>query len=558
MSSFDETAQIAEAVARARRAALPWARLDLSERIDLLEALREGYFRVAPRLTADSCRAKGIALGSPEEGQEWLNDPLIVLRHLRLLQDSLIELRREGRLRVERSELRPLPNDRWKLRLFPRGALDVALLPLHRAWVHLQPGVGPKELERDQASFYQTPVEARRGRVCAVLGAGNVNAISPTDCLTKLFVEGTVCVLKTNPVNGFIGPYLAQAFAPLVERGALTVLSGGAEMGGALVRHSEVDEVHVTGSDKTYEALVWGSKKAAHPQLEKPVGAELGNITPVIVAPHRYSEAELWFQARNVAGMTVNNASFNCNAAKLLVLSRDWPQREAFLAGVKRALASAPRRHAYYPGAAERFERFTRGRAHVSLLGSELPDANGLPWALVEDVDSESDDLAFREEPWCAILTETALPGAEPGAFLQRAVDWVNSRVWGTLCATVISRPDAASWGPVAEAVDRLRYGTVAVNSWAAAVFALGSTPWGAYPGSSPRDIQSGTGWVHNARMVEGIEKVVLEAPLRTFPVPPWFPGHRSLRTLAQRLTAFERSPSWLRLPGLAVAALGA
>ena len=33
----------------------------------------------------------------------------------------------------------------------------------------------------------------------------------------------------------------------------------------------------------------------------------------------------------NVAGMVVNNGSFNCNAAKMLVTSKSWPQREEFL-----------------------------------------------------------------------------------------------------------------------------------------------------------------------------------------------------------------------------------
>ena len=55
------------------------------------------------------------------------------------------------------------------------------------------------------------------------------------------------------------------------------------------------------------------------PVLKKSITSELGNVSPVMIVPGDYTEEELWFQARNVATMVVNNASFNCNAAKMLV-----------------------------------------------------------------------------------------------------------------------------------------------------------------------------------------------------------------------------------------------
>ena len=97
--------------------------------------------------------------------------------------------------------------------------------------VHFQPGVTAANLREHQASFYRRPHE---GRVCAVLGAGNVNSIPPTDCLYKLFVEGTACVLKMNPVNAYLGPFLERAFAPLVRSATCSrVVYGGAEEGAA-------------------------------------------------------------------------------------------------------------------------------------------------------------------------------------------------------------------------------------------------------------------------------------------------------------------------------------
>ena len=89
-------------------------------------------------------------------------------------------------------------------------------------------------------------------------------------------------------------------------------------------------------------------------------------------------------------------------------------------------------------------------------------------------------------------------------------------------------------------AIARLRYGTVGVNSWAGFAFAYASPPWGGYPGSEPADIQSGTGWVHNTSMLEGIEKAVLRHPLTIMPKPATFPSHRTAHTVLRRLTPWS------------------
>ena len=109
----------------------------------------------------------------------------------------------------------------------------------------------------------------------------------------------------------------------------------------------------------------------------------------------------------------------------------------------------------------------------------------------------------------------------------------------------------------VEKAIRDLRYGAVAVNTWPAAVFALGSLPWGGHPSVSPQDIQSGLGWVHNTYMFEDIEKAVLRAPAHPASRPsPWVPGHRGVATLGRRLADFELAPSWLKVPGIAAAAM--
>ena len=99
-------------------------------------------------------------------------------------------------------------------------------------------------------------------------------------------------------------------------------------------------------------------KTAGEPLLDKPFTAELGCVSPVMVVPGRWSAREIAFQARNVASMVAHNASFNCNAAKVLVMPERWRQRDEFMDAVKQAMARLEPRHAYYPGARQRYEAF--------------------------------------------------------------------------------------------------------------------------------------------------------------------------------------------------------
>ncbi|HME90343.1 MAG TPA: aldehyde dehydrogenase, partial [Myxococcaceae bacterium] len=203
------TQKLDELVSRTRDGAKAFARLGAKERHRLVEEMREGFRAVAEQSVIAACQAKGIDPHSPLAGEEWLAGPTIVLRNLRLLSDSLKDITRYGRPRIDASWIRTLADGRLAIAVYPVNALDAMLLPKHSAEVHLQPGVTAENLAEHQASFYRTP---HGGKVCVVLGAGNVNSIPPTDCAYKMFVEGKACILKMNPVNAYLGPFLERAF----------------------------------------------------------------------------------------------------------------------------------------------------------------------------------------------------------------------------------------------------------------------------------------------------------------------------------------------------------
>lgn len=555
-------AALEAAVTRVKENAAAFARTSLDERIAFLRSLRDGVMSIAEESVRRACAFKGIDFDSPLSGEEWLIGPMITIRLIRLTEWALTEVKHYGAPRIPEKNLRDLPDGRLAVSAFPHDTLDAALLARHVGDNHMQPHVTRSNLRDHQALGYRTP---HQGRVCLVLGAGNVNSIPPTDVISKLFVEGTACVLKMNPVNEYLGPLLEKAFAPLIARGFFAVVYGGADEGAFLVNHRAVDEVHITGSDATHDAMVWGppgpereARKAKNtPLLTKTVTSELGNISPVIVVPGPWDEGTLDFQARNTAGMVCNNASFNCTAAKLVVTSNAWPQRSGFLDGLGRHLATGGVRRAYYPGAEDRFARLVEGRSQVKVIGTARPGE--LPYALITGVDrANRTDRVFTHEPWCTVISETALDAGDVRGFCEEATRFLNDSVWGTLAANVLVHPRTLETdGPAVEKMIReLRYGTVAVNTWAGAVFGIGNSPWGGHPSTTLANIQSGKGWVHNSLLLDGIEKFVLRAPAKQVPIAPWFPAHRTQHLLGRRLTEFEYAPSWLKLPGVAAAAL--
>src|SRR5262249_19355090 len=178
---------------------------------------------------------------------------------------------------------------------------------------------------------------------------------------------------------------------------------------------------------------------------EKPFSAELGCVTPVIVVPGPWSHADVRFQARHVAAMVTQNASFNCNAAKVVIVARQWLQRDAFLAAFHEALAKTPPRKAYYPGARGRYETFLERYPHAMVLG-EAPSSDVVPWTVIPEGAAERDEYALKNEAFCGIVAEIDVDapdfqGASVPRFLEEAVKLANESCWGTLSTCLLVHP---------------------------------------------------------------------------------------------------------------------
>jgi acyl-CoA reductase-like NAD-dependent aldehyde dehydrogenase len=541
-----------------------WVATAVPERIALVDRLIADFAAIAPRWVDACLRAKEIAPGTPGVGEEWATGPYTLLKQLRQLRGALDDIRTRGVPRIP-GPVKTRPDGQVTAQVFPQTTYDKLFYGGLTAEVWMEPGVTRAGLSQTQAVIYAN--KGHLSKVALVLGAGNVSSIGPLDAFYKLFVEDQVVVFKTNPVNAYLGPLIADACRSLIERDLLRVVYGGAAEGAYLCAHPGIDEVHITGSDKTFDAIVWGPgaegaarKATGQPLLNKRITGELGNVSPVIVVPGPWSASDLAYQAEHIASMLTNNAGFNCNATRVIVQHEGWGQREALLAGVRKVLSSVPTRAAYYPGARDRYAAFLANHPDAEQFGA-ASGAN-LPWMLIEGVTPQmQDDIVFTTEAFCGLFAETALAASSVPEYIERAVAFANETIWGTLNVTLLVHPKSLSDPAVAAAVEQavanLRYGTVAVNYWAGTGFVLGTTTWGAYPGHPLSDIRSGTGVVHNALMFDRPQKSVMRGPWRAMPVPPWFVTHgRAGREVFRRLAYFEAAPSAAKAPAIALAAL--
>ncbi len=529
-----------------------WVAVGVGERIRLLERCIDHLLRGAGAWVADACRAKGIPDSSPQTGEEWLGGPVTTVRNMRLLVEAL----RYGGARPIPA-MRTASNGQTVATVFPASALDKLMMGGVSAEVWIEPGKEPS-----QGRIYREKLAAKElppGKVALVLGAGNVNSIAPMDALYKLFVEDEVVIVKTNPVNAYQGPHIEEALRPLTDAGYFAVVHGGAEVGAHIVSHPKVSTIHLTGSDRTHDAIVWGHdpdeqkrrKAASQPLVDKPITSELGAVTPVLVVPGEWSDDDLAFQARHVASMVANNASFNCNAAKALVVASGWPQKEKFLGQVRDALSKMPARKAYYPGAVQRFHAFLDHYPKADKLGAPSDDV--VPWTILPAVPPTKGEYALTNEAFCGVLALVELPASDAESFLAAAVPFANDAMWGTLSCMVLCDPKTErEHAPAVErALCDLRYGGIGFNAWAGVIYGLVVTSWGAFPGHPLEDIQSGRGVVHNAFLFDHAQKSIVKAPFRMSPTPLWFSDHKTQGSTAKALLEMEAHPSLLKLPKL-------
>lgn len=560
-------------------------RMSVRQRIEILSQCIPGIRSVAREWAEMACEAKGIPGGSPSRSEEVLGGPVATMRQLQLFLRTMRDIDRTGRPRLPGVTVRD--DGRVGVQMTPcPGTWDPVVFINFKATTWLKPNIDAESLSDSLAPEY---TRLDKSGVSLVLGAGNVSGIPAADVLTKLCVDNRTVLLKMNPVNEYLGGIFERAFAPLIENDLLRVVYGDAGIGSSAVADSRVDDIHITGSGATHDAIVWGAdqvershrKLNSDPVLKKPISSELGNVSPWIVVPGQYSSAQLKAQAESIVSSMTNNAAFNCVATRAIVTWKQWPERERFLQLIEQTLSRVPQRAAYYPGAFDRYERFSgmtpdeaRGLLRNGVTGPQsmsgskatadgtttfVAGPNGteqtLPWTFIRNVNPNEPNPLFARESFVCVCAEVPIDADSPEDFVEKATEFSNEKLWGTLaCSMSIPngfRKDEKRRQLLQNKIDELRFGAVSINQWSAIVFALMSPPWGGCSGGTLEDPLSGVGWVHNSFMLTDIDKTVLEAPLNVLPKPVWSPTHNRAERVAWSMFDLMSNPSLWNLTKL-------
>jgi aldehyde dehydrogenase (NAD(P)+) len=547
-----------------------WSSLTLAQRVTLLRAVRSSVAAAAEDWSHTAAASKGLDGRHPLRGEEWLSGPYSVLGALDAYIETLSRLA-NGTNPLDGITIDRAPGGRTRVHAFPLTGIDRFLLSGYTGEVWLEPGVTPNGARAAAGLAQRSPSDS--GGVGLVLGAGNITSIPVLDVFYELLAHNRTALLKVNPTQDALVPIYKRALAPLIGPGLLRITRGGPEVGAYLTGHPDLAHVHVTGSDATFNAIVWGTGAAAtrrrrenRPLLKKPITAELGGVSPIIIVPGEWTEADLTYQAEHVATMRLQNSGHNCIAGQVVIMSSDWAQADDFRAALRRAYANAPERPIWYPGAPSRMHLATDAYPDALVLGDRL---------LVEI--SENDDATALQstEYFAPVLGVVSVPGTGQ-EFLDGAVAYANERLQGTLGANLLIDPSTEKMlgAGFDRSIAALRYGSIAINGWTAFGFITPTLTWGGFPGSTIADVGSGIGIVHNALLLDRVERSVIRGPFRPFPrslpivngggrfsilpKPPWFVSSRTGAAVSEGLTRFRANGGTIGLLKTLTAALRA
>jgi len=368
---------------------------------------------------------KGIK-GTVAEGEEWLGGPFASTIALQYYIDFL----RNNTVITE-----DLINDN-KIHIFPNKPIEKLLFPFITADMHFSKNMSKSDIINSRG--FGTRLGFKNG-ISLILGAGNVSSIPLLDTIYDMVVNRHCILLKLNPVNEYLKPVFEKVFENFISRGFMVVTTGDINVSSYMTAHSGITNMHLTGSDKTYENIVYGStlnekdkgKKTLSKKNKKPFTTELGNVTPFIIHPGKWSISEIKYQARKIVTAKLNNNGFNCIAAQVIVLPKNWKQSQQLVEAIKKQLATEKDRLAYYPNSTETLKRLKSNKT--------IFQENDLTCAtphLTKDLDLN--DYYEKNEVWSSTLFFKYLEHDNDLDYVNKAISYVNQDVWGNLGVAVL------------------------------------------------------------------------------------------------------------------------
>ncbi len=471
------------------------SKMSNQELIVLLNKTIENIQGIAYYWATLSAEKKGI-LQKHKEGEEWLGGPFVSILTLQYYIDYLEK--------NDQLDINKFDDSKNSYKVFPNKFIEKLTFPLLNAEIRFSKSMNFEQINEYRG--FKQRIGTDSGSVTLILGAGNVSSIPFLDTIFHLVANRSSIILKLNPVNDYLNPVFQKVFHEFIERGFISVVNGDIPTSKYLTEHRSIDAIHLTGSNYTYENIVYGrvlnDKERKLSQLsksnKKPIFTELGNVTPIIVHPGKWSNSEIKFQARKIVTAKLNNSGFNCIAAQVIVLPKGWRSNDKLKKYIKHYLKKIGDTTSYYPGAVESLKELQNNKNY-----EQINDQVCSTPFMVSDLDS--DEQFSIEEVWNSTLYFKEIEYTDYESFANNSIDYVNNELWGNLGATVLIKDSKKKRN--SEVVENykhnLNYGTIAINEWAAIAFIIPTMPWGGYPGNKDNDIQSGQGFVHNSFFFE-------------------------------------------------------
>lgn len=544
-----------------------WVKMSIDKKISKLIDVKNKTGLIKEDWVSLALKNKEIHENSQLRGEECSTGPWALITTINAYIVTLEKIK-SGKLNELIKGVETRKDGQIKVKVFPSNFYENLLFNQIKGEVWMQKDVTKDNLLQNMASFYRQ--ENPKGKVSLVLGAGNINSIAPLDVLYNLFVKGEVSFLKMNPINEYLIPIFEKIFESFIQDNFVKITDGGVEEGIYLTAHPDIETIHITGSEQTHNAIVYGvgeegkkRKNENKPLLDasKPIRSELGGVGPMIVVPGPWNDKDIDYQAQNIVTAKLHNAGHNCVASQVLILHDQWKHSSKLIAFVRKYLKEIPYRKAYYTGSAEKQKAIKKVYPNAEELTGEIPRT------LILDLNSDNkNEYAFQNEFFGTIYAHTDIKGDTPLEFLQNTVKFCNNTLHGTLGATILIHPKTIKeMGEEFEnCIADLKYGAIGINVWNAVAFLLPQCTWGAFPGHTYNDIQSGIGVVHNSLMFDKPEKTVLYGPFRNMPralnlappKPPWFVTNKTGSETLRRITDFALDQDIKKLPGIFFSAL--
>ena len=487
---------------------------------------------------------------TPAEGEEWLGGPFASVLATQYYIKSLTN---DDDLAEKKYN-----SEENSYKVFPNNFTERITFPFIDAKVIFNKSMSFDDINKYRGFSKRYDIDPS---ITLVLGAGNFSSIPYLDVLYHLITRKSVILLKLNPVNEYLKPVFEKVFQNFIERGYIIVTTGNIDESKYMATHPGINHIHLTGSDKTFEDIVYGREltekerksKSLSKINNKPISSELGNVTPIIIHPGKWSTSDIKYQARKIVTAKLNNNGFNCIAAQVVVLPDGWGQTDTLIKFVKHYMSKAKERKAYYPESIERLEKLEKDKGYerVNALSCVTPH-------LTREIKAYS---KFEiDEVWSSTIYFKKIEYTSVEDFANKAIDYCNVELWGNLGVSVIIKDHDRKFNKHITNlyIDRLKFGTIAINEWAAIGYIIPQLPWGGYPGNRDNDIQSGQSVVHNSMLFESPLKGVVNTKFRISRLidPPWYVTNKKARRLFKNLTYYQIENSNINFLKLIFAAL--